>query len=118
MGVREDFTKAHCYIYKNGKEVDKDKFNWWISDECLYRGTASPSHPLVLALPSSTSTFSCGTIASSTVTIDIDREGGKIIVTPDKETPIAFAAFGGEHRKWQPISTASYVASSSEPQDV
>lgn len=113
MGVREDFTKAHCYIYENGKEVEKDKLNWWIPDDCLYRGTASPSQPLILTLPSSTSTFSCGTIASSTVTIDIDREGEKVIVTPDKETPIAFVAFKGEYHKWEPVTTASYVDSSS-----
>src|SRR2546422_5641326 len=73
LNMRQDLTHPHCYLYKDGKEVDKENLVWNIPSNSLLRATASPEHPLSITLPDSASTFSSLATASGDLTVDIRR---------------------------------------------
>jgi hypothetical protein len=112
LNIRQDLRNPHCYLYQNGTEVDKDTLVWRIPEECLFRGTASPEHPLSFRLPESTSTFSSAATASGDLLVDIERSERILTIRPDREVAIFFVAFEGGYRAWSAIPIAQYSQSS------
>ena len=112
LNMRQDRTHPHCYLYKDGKEVDKENLVWNIPSDSILRTTASPEHPLSIGLPESTSTFSSLATASGDLVVDIRRSQRTITITPDREAVIFFVAFTGEYRAWEPLPVRYYSQSS------
>lgn len=112
LNIRQDLRHPHCYLYRNGREIDKEHLVWEIPDNCLLRATASPSCPVTIRLPDTASTFSsCAT--ASALSVDIRRSETSIVLTPEREAVIFFVAFTGRYRAWEAIPTTSYTVASS-----
>ena len=112
LNMRQDLRNPHCYLYKNGTEVDKERLVWKVPDDCLFRATASPEHPLRLDLPESASTFSSLATASGSLVVDIHRAERSLTIRPDREVVIYFVAFEGAYLNWNAMPTSSYSQSS------
>jgi len=111
LNMRQDLRNPHCYLYRNGTEVDKERLVWKVPDDCLFRATASPEHPLRLDLPESASTFSSLATASGNLVVDIHRSERSLTIRPDREMVIYFVAFVGGYRNWSAMPTSSYSQS-------
>src|SRR2546426_1126938 len=98
LNMRQDLTYPHCYLYKDGKEIDKENLVWEVPSGSLLRATASPNHPLSVVLPESASTFSSLATAIGDLLVDIRRFQRTITLTPAREAVIYFVAFTGEYR--------------------
>src|SRR3989442_14172449 len=90
MGIREDGSGAHCYLYQNGSEVMKDELRLDVPRDCLVRRTVTPKAPARFTLPASASTFSAIAVGAPGVNVTVDREQRGVTLKVDKPAEAYF----------------------------
>jgi hypothetical protein len=114
LGAGSDGSRAHSYLYEDGREVDKGKFVYAIPQDCLSQYRIIPGKPLIIDLPENYNTFSAlGTASNSYIDVSVDIEHKKITIEADKPQNVFFAAFEGSSKlDWRPIRKNCYNGSS------
>ena len=112
MGIREDGSGAHCYLYQNGSELMKEEIRLDVPRDCLVRRTVTPESPARFTLPVSASTFSALAVGAPGVNVTVDREQRSVTLRVDRAADVYFVAFGGTYLNWWPMPVIGYPPTS------
>ena len=102
LGIREDGTHPHAYMYQCGSEVNKERERIDIPEGHVKTVTYS-GKPIFVKLPETSATASFCARGSNLSSMSIDHKNEGVWLEADATATISVACFNEKNGKYNPI---------------